>query len=341
MASLIQFTPKGIYCPQGDFYIDPWLPVERAVITHAHADHARSGNEAYLAQRLTVEIMKHRLGPNHYQALDWQETVYLNGVKISLHPSGHILGAAQVRMEYEGEIWVTAGDYKVVDDGISGAFEPVPCQHFIAESTFGLPVYQWKPQEEIYSDMLGWVAANKANGTTSVFIAYSLGKAQRVIEALRSLDEPIYAHGAVYNMQETLIAAGVPLLPVRRVTAETSKEELRGAVVIAPSGAEGSPWIRRFDPHEIGICSGWMQVRGNVRRSNADRGFVLSDHADWDGLLTAVKACGAEQVFVTHGFQSAFSRYLNDIGISSEEITTRFGEEDESIGGTPEELNEA
>lgn len=339
MAALIQFTKEGLYCPLGDFYIDPWLPVPRAVITHGHADHARFGNKFYLGQNLTVDIMKHRLGENNYQAVDWNEPVYMNGVKVSLHPSGHIIGAAQVRIEYKDDVWVAAGDYKVVDDGISGKFEPIVCNTFITESTFGLPVYQWKSQEIVYDQMLEWIMQNKSNGKSSVLIAYSLGKAQRVIESLRPLKEKIFAHGAVYNMQQVLINAGVPLLPVERVLPEMGKNEFKNAVVIAPSGAEGSSWIRRFEPYELGICSGWMQVRGNVRRSNADRGFVLSDHADWQGLLSAIESTGASKVFVTHGFQAVFSRYLNEIGIESDEVKTQFGEEDESITASSDELN--
>lgn len=339
MSAMIQFTKEGLYCPQGDFYIDPWLPVNKAVITHGHADHARFGNKFYLAQNFTVDIMKHRLGENTYQAVGWNEPVYINGVKLSLHPSGHIIGAAQVRIEYKGEVWVAAGDYKVVDDGISGAFEPIACDTFITESTFGLPVYQWKPQEDIYGNMIDWIIKNKSNGKCSVLIAYSLGKAQRIIEALRPLNETIFAHGAVYNMQQVLINAGVPLLPVERVTPESGKSDFNNSVIIAPSGAEGSSWIRRFEPYELGICSGWMQVRGNVRRSNADRGFILSDHADWQGLLDAIKSTGAGKVFVTHGFQAVFSRYLNEIGIESDEVKTQYGEEDEGIAASSNEIS--
>lgn len=328
---LIQFTQNGMYCPQGDFYIDPWKPVKKAVITHAHADHARPGNSYYLAQKLSIPILKLRLGENQFQSLDWKEQIDINGVKLSFYPAGHIIGSAQVRLEYGGEVWVIAGDYKVTDDGISKPFEPVKCDVFITESTFGLPVYHWKPQQMIFDNMLNWVAENKSRGKASVIIAYSLGKAQRVIEALRPLQEKIYAHGAVYNVQQTFIDEGLPLLPVERITPETSKNDLKEAVIVAPPGAEGSTWMRRFEPYAFAICSGWMQVRGNVRRRNADAGFVLSDHADWEGLIAAVKASGASKVFVTHGFQSVFSRYLNDLGIESAEVKTEFGEEEPSI----------
>ena len=314
------------------FYVDPWKPVDYAVITHAHSDHARPGNKAYLCQSFTKPILELRLGPNNYQALDWYETIFMNGVSISFFPAGHIIGSAQVRVAYKGEVWVVSGDYKTEDDEISTAFEPVKCNVFITESTFGLPIYQWKKQAVIFDEMKTWIRENKAADKTSVFIAYSLGKAQRILQPLAETGIPIYAHGAVYNVQQALINSGWDLPLVNRITPETTKEDLKACIVIAPSSAEGSPWMKKFYPFSTGICSGWMQVRGNVRRKNADAGFALSDHADWDGLLSAVKATGAQKVYATHGFQSAFSRYLNELGIEAGEVKTAFGnEEEESI----------
>lgn len=333
---LIEFTDKGLYCPQGQFYIDPWKPVDKAVITHAHSDHARWGSKQYLCHSLTKPILQLRLGDNVYDAVNWNEPVYLNGVQLSLHPAGHIIGSSQVRVEYKGEIWVVSGDYKTENDGISGAFEPVRCHTFITESTFGLPIYKWKPQQNIFDDMKTWVLENHAAGKTSVLIAYSLGKAQRILKPLAETGLPVFLHGAVHNVHEALVAGGIPLPAVQRVTATTAKSETQGNIVIAPSGADGSPWIKRFAPYSIGICSGWMQVRGNSRRRNADAGFALSDHADWDGLLTAVKATGAEKVFTTHGFQSAFSRYLNEQGIEAAEIKTEYGHDEEENITEPE-----
>lgn len=332
MTPLISFTDKGLFCKEGNFYIDPWKPVERAVITHAHSDHAHAGHTFYLCHPFTKPLLQLRLGENHYQTAEWNETVYINGVKISLHPAGHIIGSSQVRVEYRDEVWVVSGDYKTEDDGISGKFEPVPCNAFITESTFGLPVYKWKPQQEIYDGIIKWITANRENGRTSVLITYSLGKAQRVLQAIKDTPQNIYAHGAIYNVQQRLIDEGWKLRPVVRITPETPKEVLKGAIVIAPPGAEGTPWLKRMHPYATGICSGWMQVRGNVRRRNADAGFALSDHADWEGLLETVKATGAEKVFVTHGFQSAFSRYLTEQHIAmAAEVTTRFGEEEEQV----------
>lgn len=327
---LIQFTDKGLFCEQGGFYIDPWKPVDKAVISHGHSDHARFGSKDYLCHHFTKPILELRLGPNNYQTAGWNEKTLINGVKVSFHPAGHIIGSAQVRVEYEGEVWVFTGDFKTEDDGISTAFEPVKCHTFITESTFALPIYKWQPQEEIFENMKSWIAVNQAAGKTSAFIAYSLGKAQRILKPLAETGIPIYAHGAVYNVHQTLVAAGWNLPHVNRITAETPKEALKGCIVIAPSGAEGSPWIKRFSPYATGICSGWMQVRGNVRRKNADAGFALSDHADWDGLISAVKATGAEKVYATHGFQSAFSRHLNEMGIEAGEVKTAYGNDEEA-----------
>jgi putative mRNA 3-end processing factor len=330
MPELISFTDKGLFCEAGNFYIDPWKPVQKAVITHGHSDHASFGHQSYLCHRFTKPILQLRLGDNNYQTAEWEETIDINGVKVSFHPAGHIIGSAQIRLEYKGEIWVVSGDYKTEDDGISGKFEPIKCHTFITESTFGLPIYKWKPQQEIYNSIIDWISKNKENGKTSILLAYSLGKAQRVLQALKETKQDIYAHGAVYNMQQTLIEAGWDLQKVIRITPETPKELLKETVVIAPPGADGTSWMKKFAPYSVGVCSGWMQVRGNQRRRNVDAGFSLSDHADWNGLLASVKATGAERVFVTHGFQSVFSRYLNEENIAiAAEVKTAFGTEDE------------
>jgi putative mRNA 3-end processing factor len=329
--NLIEFSDCGLYCRAGGFYIDPWKPVDRAIITHAHSDHARGGSKYYLCHHYTKPLLELRLGPNQYQSIEWNETIYINGVRVSLHPAGHIIGSSQIRVEYNGEVWVISGDYKTEDDGLSGAFEPVKCHSFITESTFGLPIYNWKPQKQIFNDIQGWIRENGQEGKTSVLIAYSLGKAQRLLSCVGEVTDTILLHGAVYNVHNALVNAGWDLPKVQYVNFETPKELLKGNVVIAPSGADGSTWIKKFAPYEVGICSGWMQVRGNVRRKNADAGFALSDHADWKGLLEAVKATGAEKVYATHGFQSAFSRYLNEQGIEAAEVKTEYGGEEEGL----------
>ena len=336
---LIEFTNKGLYCRAGDFYIDPWKPVGRAVITHAHSDHARWGSDHYLCHHKTLPILKLRLGQDiKADSIEWNETITHNGVKISLHPAGHIIGSSQVRIEHNGEVWVVSGDYKVEDDGISGQFEPVRCHTFITESTFGLPIYRWKKQEDIFNDIQTWIIQNQSKGKTSVITAYSLGKAQRVLQCVARLPVSIFAHGAIWNTHVALTAAGMKLPDIQRVTPDVPKDQYKNAVVIAPPSADGTPWMKKFTPYSVGICSGWMQVRGNIRRRNADAGFALSDHADWPGLLAAVKATGAEKVFVTHGFQSAFSRYLTENGIEAAEVKTEYGtEDDEKIPDTEEQ----
>jgi putative mRNA 3-end processing factor len=324
---LIEFSDKGLYCPAGGFYIDPWKPVDKAVITHGHSDHARWGSKYYLCHHDTKPILQQRLGNNNYQSIAWHEPIYMNGVRVTLFPAGHIIGSSQIRVEHEGEIWVVSGDYKLEDDGLSGQFEPVKCHNFITESTFGLPIYKWKSQQEIYSEMKSWIRKNQSEGKTSILIAYSLGKAQRILLPIAEVTDKIFMHGAVYNMHNALVNAGWKLPNARRVF-DASKEELKGSVVIAPSGAEDSTWLKRFVPYEIGICSGWMQVRGNVRRKNADAGFAISDHADWSGLITACKETEAECIYTTHGFQSVFTRYLNEQGIYSKEVKTEYGDDE-------------
>jgi putative mRNA 3-end processing factor len=340
---LIEFSDKGLYCPPGKFYIDPWKPVDKAIITHAHSDHARIGSQHYFCHHQSKPLLQLRLGDIAIQSAGWHESFSLNGAKISLHPAGHIIGSSQVRVEYKNEVWVVSGDYKTEDDGISGAFEPVKCNTFISESTFGLPLYNWKPQADIYNAIREWVRSNHEIGKTSVLIAYSLGKAQRVLSCVKELGIKIFVHGAIWNVHQVLLDTGVELPDVERVTPETPKEKFKGAIVIAPPSADGTPWMKRFTPYSVGVCSGWMQVRGNVRRRNADAGFALSDHADWNGLLQSVKATGAEKVFVTHGFQAAFSRYLNENGIEAAEVKTEYGgeeEEQEKASTSAEQENE-
>ncbi len=328
---LLSFTDKGIYCAAGDFYIDPWKPVPRAVITHAHSDHARPGNEYYLCHHFTKPILQLRLGENNYQSVEWGEQIYMNGVQVSLHPAGHIIGSSQVRVEHKGEVWVFSGDYKTEHDGISGELEIVKCHVFITESTFGLPIYEWKPQQQLFYDVQNWIGANREKGKNSVLIAYSLGKAQRLLPCLAEISGDIFVHGAIWNTHQALLAAGFQLPEVKRVTPDMQKENFKETVIIAPPSADQTPWMKRFSNYAVGVCSGWMQVRGNQRRRNADAGFPLSDHADWRGLMEVIRGTGASKVFVTHGFQSACSRYLNELGIEAAEVKTSYGEEEEEI----------
>lgn len=333
---LIQFTNSGLYCPQADLYIDPWKPVDKAVITHAHSDHARWGSKSYLAHTHSENILRYRLGEISLQTIGYNEPIQINGVTLSLHPAGHIIGSAQVRLEYKGEIWVISGDYKVKQDGYTQPFEPVKCQHFITESTFGLPIYNFPPAQDVNMQMNRWVAQNAAEGFNSVLIAYALGKAQRILKGLQT-DLPILLHTTVYNTNDAL---GFDNSRYIKFTPDLKKEELQPGVILATGMAVGTPWIRRFEPYRLAFCSGWMQLRGARRRRNADMGFIMSDHADWHSLNDAVLATGAENIYVTHGYKSIYAKWLREnYGLNAVEIETQF--EGESIENeTPENTTE-
>ncbi len=335
---LLSFTDKGIYCAQAAIYIDPWKPVNKALITHAHSDHARTGSRHYLAHHHSAQILKYRLGNMSLQTLDYNEPITINGVSISLHPAGHILGSAQIRLEYKGEVWVVSGDYKVKPDGYTIPFEPVRCNHFITESTFGLPVYNFPDAATVNEKLNQWVAGNMATGFNSVIIGYALGKAQRILHALGK-DKKILLHGTVFNTNE---AVGFSNEGYIRFDPAFKKEDLHPGVVLATGSVLGSSWLRRFEPYKLGMCSGWMQLRGARRRSNADEGFVMSDHADWTGLNEAVLATGAENIYVTHGYKTAFSKWLREKhGLNAVEVETLFEGENLQNESTGAEAGEA
>jgi putative mRNA 3-end processing factor len=326
---LIKFTNKGIYCEQGDFYIDPWQPVNLAVTTHGHADHVKWGNKAYLCHELTKPTLNQRLGPDLViETLPYNKEISINGIKLSLFPAGHVIGSSQIRLEYKGEVCVVSGDYKVEYDGISTAFEPVKCHTFVSESTFGLPIYKWQPQDVIFGQIRNWVSDNQDKGKTSVLVAYSLGKAQRLIKNLAAYSD-IYVHNSIANLNEGFIKAGVDLPETIRITPDTKKDSMQQGLVIVPPALADGKWMKTLQSAATGVCSGWMQVRAGRRWRSADAGFALSDHADWPGLLKAIEATSAEKVFVTHGFTATFSKYLNEIGIESEEVKTQYGNEEE------------
>jgi putative mRNA 3-end processing factor len=320
---------EGLYCVPGDFYIDPWLPVERAVITHAHGDHARLGNAHYLASAASAGILKARLGDIRLDTLDYGETTVHKGVKISLHPAGHVLGSAQVRMEYRGEVWVASGDYKVEADATCAAFEPVRCDTFITESTFGLPIYRWQPQQAIFADIDQWWRRNADANRCSVLFCYAFGKAQRILHGLDASIGPIVCHGAVEPLNRVYREAGVALPPTLLVPDIMDKAMYRNAMIIAPPSAAGSLWMRRFGDYSDAFASGWMQLRGARRRRAVDRGFVLSDHADWPGLMDAIKSTGAQRVMVTHGQVGTMVRWLAQNGYDAGAFATEYGDEDD------------
>jgi putative mRNA 3-end processing factor len=324
---LIISRPDGLYCPPGDFYIDPWRPVARAVITHGHADHARSGSGAYLCHRDSIPILRRRLGEINVEGLRYGEAVDRNGVTVSLHPAGHILGSAQIRVAYRGEVWVVSGDYKLEDDGTCAAFEPVRCDAFITESTFGLPIYHWRSQDEIINEINEWWRGNAEAGRASVLQAYGLGKAQRILRHIDPETGPIVCHGAVEPLNEIYRHLGVALPRSFTIADGLDRKQLSRALVLAPPSAAHSPWIKRFGVHSDAFASGWMQVRGNRRRLGLDQGFALSDHADWPALLAAISATGATRIFATHGGVAPLVRYLTEKGLDARAMAAEYGDE--------------
>ncbi|EOZ96754.1 mRNA 3-end processing factor [Indibacter alkaliphilus LW1] len=324
--SLLELTPAGLYCKQADIYVDPWRSVNRAVITHAHADHSKWGMKHYLAHHMSREVMKLRLGNDiSLETVDYNSPKQINGVKLSLHPAGHIPGSSQVRLEYKGQVVVVSGDYKLEDDGLSTVFEAVKCHEFVSECTFGLPIYKWESQGYIFNSINNWWKRNASKEITSVIFGYSLGKAQRILKHLDQNIGPVYAHGAIWNTNQALKSNGLNLPDIPRVTQELPKSAYKGALIIAPPSAMGTAWMKKFSPYRTAICSGWMNIRGARRRRSADIGFVLSDHADWEGLIKAIKATEAEKVYLTHGSTAVFGRYLEEVEkIQAVELETLF-----------------
>ena len=324
MADVLTFTDRGIYCPAGDFYIDPWRPVDRALITHGHSDHARPGMGRYLATEGTAPVMRHRLGKITLQTTAYDTPLRIGDAEVSFHPAGHVPGSAQIRVAVGGQVWVVSGDYKTVADGLSEPFEPVTCHAFITECTFGLPVFKWTPEDVLTAQINDWWAANAAAGRTSILGAYALGKAQRLLATVDTGIGPILTHGAIENTNEVLRGQGLRLPDTIRVTPEITHKTHPGALVLATPSALGTTWARRFGPASTAFASGWMALRGVRRRRAADRGFIVSDHADWDGLNSAIKATGAEKVFVTHGYTAAFRRWLADQGYDAHVVSTDY-----------------
>ena len=323
--SLLQFTDKGIYCKQANVYLDPWKPVDKALISHGHGDHAYFGHKHYLCTSLALPVIRHRLNlQDNIEDVSYGENIFINGVQFSFHPAGHIPGSAQIRIEHKGEVWVFTGDYKLQYDGISTPFELVPCNTFITESTFGLPVYKWKPQTEVFAEINAWWKKNQNEGKTSVIAGYTLGKSQRILKNVDATIGKIFIHGALDAINRIMRDQGIDLPQTFRVTDETRKEDLAGALVICPPSAVGSTWMRRFLPYSLAVASGWMKLRGTRRRRGADRGFALSDHADWDDLNSVIRQTGAECVYVTHGYTEIFTQWLNQNGIQAHEVKTRF-----------------
>lgn len=331
-SSLLRVDDCGLYCAAGGFHIDPWRPVPRAVISHGHGDHARPGSGAYLAAASGVPILERRLGPEaRIEGVPFGAPVRIGDVTVSFHPAGHILGSAQVRVEHRGEVWVFSGDYKRAPDPSCEPFEPVRCQTFITEATFGLPIYRWGDTAAVAREILAWWDEGRAAGRASVLFCYALGKAQRILAALAPLtDRPVWVHGTVEPLTECYRRAGVAMLPTRRVAETTRGQSFAGELILAPPSAGGSTWMRRFGPASTAFASGWMRVRGTRRRRGFDRGFEVSDHADWPDLLHTIAETGAERVYTTHGSTEPLARYLRERGLDAGVLPTPFEGEGES-----------
>lgn len=329
MPDLVVATPGGLFCPPGNFHIDPWRPAARAVITHAHGDHLRAGSDEYYLAAAGEGLARLRLPADaQLRTLAYGEVVQFGPVRVSLHPAGHILGSSQVRIEHAGEVWVVSGDYKRDPDPTCEPFQVLPCDVLISEATFALPVYRWSATVDTVRDIHHWWQRNRERGVCSLLFAYALGKAQRVLAELTAFtDEPVYLHGAVDSLTQVYRQAGVNMLPTLPATVQRARE-YAGSLVLAPPSAAGSPWIRRFGEHSSGFCSGWMRVRGDRRRRGYDRGFVLSDHADWPSLLRTFSETGAQRILLTHGHTDTMVRFLREQGVDARTLRTEYGAEE-------------
>jgi putative mRNA 3-end processing factor len=333
---LLTETSSGLWCAAGRFHIDPSEPVDRAVITHAHGDHARPGSAAYLCAAPSATLLRHRFGPDAViEAVPYGEVLAVGDVRLSFHPAGHVLGSAQIRIESTDGVWVVAGDYKRASDSTCAAFEPIECDTFITESTFGLPIYRWDPTRAVIDDIAGWWNANREASRTSVLFCYTIGKSQRLLaELMRVTDRPVYVHGMMLGMIDAYRDAGVAMLPVAPVIerargGRSAARSFAGELVLAPLSARGTPWMRRLGDVSDGFASGLMRVRGVRRQRGFDRGFVLSDHADWPALLQTVTETGATRVLTTHGHAEPLARYLSESGLDTGVIRTAWEQEAE------------
>ncbi len=333
--NLLRPDDFGLACSRGGFHIDPWRPVRNAVITHAHGDHARTGSNTYYCATEALEIMKQRLGHgstfNHYR---YGEKFRLGDTTVSFHSAGHILGSSQIRVEYEGRVWVASGDYKRALDPTCTPFEVVPCDVFITEATFALPIYRWEPGAKTAQEVLEWWDQNARENRPSLLFCYALGKAQRLLGELYQLDHSrqAYLHGAMLPLTKLYRDAGVDMVQTMAVSETEKSKNFGGELILAPPSAHRSLWMKRFKGADTGFASGWMRVRGARRRNGYDRGFVLSDHADWPDLLRTVKDTGAKYILPTHGNSEVLSRRLIELGLQAQPLNlTAYDSEDEVV----------
>jgi len=330
---ILALTPAGVCCKRGSFHIDPTRPVERALITHAHSDHARAGHGAVLATPETLDLMRLRYGENFAgtaQAIRYGESVRLDGVTVTFHPAGHVLGSAQIAVEADGLRIVASGDYKTVSDPTCVPFALVPCDVFITEATFALPVFRHGDPNGEVAKLLESVALFPERA--HLVGAYSLGKAQRVIALLRQAgyQSPIYLHGAMENITRYYESRGISLGELRLVRG-ADKAALAGAITLCPPSALNDLWTRRFPDPVTAFASGWMRVRARARQQGVALPLVISDHADWDGLTATVAATGASEIWVTHGQEDALVHWCATRALKARPLDiVGYGEEDEN-----------
>jgi len=312
-------TPSGLYCAAGGFHIDPWGAVPRALITHAHGDHARAGSAAYLCTASGAALLQRRFGDAALvESIPYGQPLRLGDTSVSFHPAGHVLGSAQIRIEGPDGVWVVSGDYKRAPDPTCAPFEPVACDVFVTESTFALPVYRWDPAAAVVADLLAWWDENRERDLTSIVFCYTIGKAQRLLAELAAVtDRTVLVHGMLLPIIDVYRAAGVRMLPVQPLIERPRGTSLAGELVLAPPSARGTPWMRRLGALSDALASGLMRVRGVRRQRAYDRGFVLSDHADWPALLETIAATGASRVLATHGHAEPLARYLREQGLDT------------------------
>lgn len=328
---LLELSPKGLYCALGDFYIDPWKKVEKAIITHGHGDHAHWGMDEYIATSTAEHILHKRLGADiKLTTYPYGEVFRMGEVDVSFHPAGHILGSSQVRIQYKDEVWVFTGDFKRDEDLTCEPFQVVPCDVFISEATFSLPVYSWPPFMNEVKDIHEWWMKNRSEGFNSVLCCYALGKAQRLIAGLREItNDKIWVHGTIDELNKCYEKTGLSWENVEKVPLE-SKVKMAGDMILCPPSALGSTWAKRVSPKKVAFASGWMRLKGNRRRKGYERGFVISDHADWPSLIRTVKETGCKKVYFTHGNTDAIVKYLNESGIKSYDLKLPYDVEEDS-----------
>ncbi|MGD1899695.1 MAG: ligase-associated DNA damage response exonuclease [Phormidesmis sp.] len=330
---LITVRPEGLYCEAGNFYIDPWKPVDTALITHAHADHAYSGHQAYYATAISEGILRRRLGKEiNLSGVGYGDKIKLGNTWVSFHSAGHVLGSAQVRVEHKDEVWVASGDYKRDLDPSCAPFEVVECDAFITEATFGLPIYHWDGGEVTAEQIYSWWQNDPTR--PSLLFCYAFGKSQRVLaELTKFTDKTVYLHGAVHNLTEIYRDVGVEMVPTVPVSQMEKSYRFTGDLIIAPPSGHRSSWMKRFKRPQTAFASGWMAVRGNRRRRGYERGFVLSDHADWPGLIKTVEQTKAKKIYVTHGQNDVLARYLNEkMTVDASPLETLFeGEKGDTV----------